>query len=308
MIRSFLKKRDYIDGGLLLRMTVRDYEKLAARAERILARETEKSLNKRDESLISECVETLLFCNKEIAELRAKEEPAPQRRRGFAQPMIAAAASLLLIIGIASAFILSAKEKEKLRVQNCSTVVTQDGDGVSVVFTIDDGGCVTNSPNTDNCSSSPEVGTTDGQFAGHETRTFSGFKEIEESLGGRKLLVGEAIGFGFVSAEMDTFEGDMHPTVVIHTEYEGTPVDISASLALDEACGDYRSEPQRYPYQFSSIYSKNVCGVGCIFATGSEKTLAAFTVGYDTYTLIADGTADTVESIIVRMLQNTDSE
>lgn len=82
---------------------IKDYKKLIKKAELLRLSESEKSLEDRDDSLIDECVETILFCNEEIAAIRAERgktcEKSPLGNKAFVRASLVFLAGCLVIIG-----------------------------------------------------------------------------------------------------------------------------------------------------------------------------------------------------------------
>lgn len=271
--------------------TARDHEKLCARAERILDREIKKPLGKRDEALIGECEELMLYCaerQKVLSAEAAKSSPAPRlklRRIGVL------AAVLLLLLA------LSATVAQAAGFRVWSALIHWDRNYLIVEY-------------SDHRSDPPAY--TASPLSGTHAPVQIGTPAVEKEVGSidelielsaNKLLLPDMEGLAFNGATAAVLEdfSDFH----ISYSLEGNDFVIKATiLKVGETHDSYSRIEQNGP--FKEVYEKNINGVDCIFGAGKKTGLCVFKVGNDLYDIFGSLSTEQLEAIAYSMLIRKD--
>lgn len=244
-------------------LTARDYAKLYSRAERILDREIKKPKELRDDALIAECEETMLFSaemERSLASEEARRGFVPSR--GLKRGLVAAAAVILTLV-------IAATVAQAAGFRVWSALVHWDANYLRVDY--------------DGYGDDP-FGTPDGDAkipysVTNNTRITCSSREELLSVCGGALVADELDGFEFVSANV--LHNHNSDSFIIHSRYlyNGIPITVDQYIYPEEVSGNHSTASFVSVGRMDDVYEKEILEVKCVIGTNSEKTCSVFEYG-----------------------------
>ena len=278
---------------------VSEYRRLWAKADKLLDREIKKPSAKKDETLIAECVETMVYCDRQLAELHAEAAHRAERKQSsrytlwpknaFARAAVAAAA-VVLILGLGTAVTKAAG------LDVWSALVHWDSDYLKIDYSLRE---AQNDP--------PK-----GEY--HEIPTaLPGFEDIIEELHfvseaelkayfGSSLLYPYGLeGLEFVSASA-LKDGETVNDLEIDVVFRGSLLHIDASI-------NHENTPnESFAFQFidsgsyDTVENVFINDTECIVACSETSCLLSFAVTKNVYQIKGAVPAELIKDFAAEML------
>ena len=278
---------------------VSEYRRLWAKADKLLDREIKKPSAKKDETLIAECVETMVYCDRQLAELHAEAAHRAERKQSsrftlwpknaFARAAVAAAA-LILILGLGTAVTKAAG------LDVWSALVHWDSDYLKIDYSLRE--AQNDPPKGEYRPANPLVPDADPEI---EYRRIGSADELRELLCSAPLYPYDLSGAEFVSADIKTANGE-DEDVTILLKYNGRNLRIFATLGHEELDPEYISVATLFPGEYTNVIKKTICGTECVLAEGAEVNHLVFGLDQNLYSVSGAVSIETLEIIADYML------
>lgn len=274
--------------------TKTEYESYAEKLEHMLDTEAAKPAGERDDELIEECMDTILYFRE-----RASQNCAAKPRAGRRWIKAAAACLLLAAAVLITAVVHPSRVSEASEGPlHLSADVYWEKDGIKLYFQPDSWEGI---PFYTAVPGAPEV-TPDpdpNQGVNNPNYTFFSEEEIRQHYGSRMLIPDMPEGYWLEKACF----------------YENPPMvslDLQYRCGLHKACvwgafsltGEGRPCSSLMGFQdlYTDVYEKRINGADCIFAIGKKRgSIAVITFDCDYYSIVGIRSIDTLEDIVYQM-------
>lgn len=274
--------------------TEKGLKRLYANAERTLDRQVLMPLEKRDEGLIEECEQTMLYCREELdrmsrAEAERAAQPAFRRRRSWV-----AALSALAVLVVAATAVYAAG------VTVLSRRAYVDGKSVRIDYSGEGSALPEASAGV---NGAPEYYYPAGSNEGLLTPTHvSSEEELKSLLPEGMLYPGEELEF--VGAEL---YGSDDAVEVIRAEYSlsGSRIIIEFDPTEDDVPG-YWARSFFVSDNYTLVYDRELEGVACFMAKADGHSICDFKYGPACYTVGGSVEPEVLEEIVINMLKEAD--
>ena len=291
------------------KVTVPYLKRLERLSERLLRREAARPEGERDDTLIDECSENLLYCAFTIEELRREQAARASKRKAgnrsprgftlwpknaFARAAVAAAAVVVfLAAGAAVSKALGFSPwAPHLSKENGIPKVDYSNHGPNEIPPIDARNTEGNGlvqPTAENPVSEKP--------AGIEHLVFSSFEELQLRYGDALFLPREEYGFEFENASADEVcdpETGLLRTGLLKCRFNYLASEILLTVNYFGAeIGDDNITVSRYLPE-GAVQTKTVVisGIECLVAVGTEESAAYFHSGHNVYTVSCPSETD----------------
>lgn len=274
--------------------TEKGLKRLYASAERTLDRQVLLPLGKRDEGLIEECEQTMLYCRGELDRMsRAAAEreahPAFKRRRSWVTAFTVLA---VLVVAATAAYAAGV------------TVLSQrayvDGKSVRIDYGVEGTGLPEASAGINGV---PDyylpAGSNEGLLAPTHV---SSEEELKSLLPEGMLYPGGELEF--VGAEL---YGSDDAVEVIRAEYSlsGSRIIIEFDPTEDDVPG-YWARSFFVSDNYTLVYDRELEGVACFMAKADGHSICDFKYGPACYTVMGSVEPEVLEGIVINMLKEAD--
>ena len=284
------------------KVTVGELKKLARDSERMLKTEASKPQGERDDELIDECAENMLYCESSIAELR-REKAARTSRSLKLLPRTSlgrVAATVLIALG---AFALGAAVVSAAVKAPWASKVDEEKDSLTIQF-----GAADHFGDPEKNDESGEPAAHSGMIAYDPERLGAEFDSedaLRDYLGDAFLYPYGLEGFEMNRAVVKWIDGFAPDFVEVYgASYNGIPLDFYASIGNENIPPESLSELTSRPGHYTDIVKKSMYGADCVFAHKEGESWLCFTYRQNVYTIAGDVDYGTLETILAAMLNN----
>ncbi len=271
--------------------TYKEYERLYKKAERMLDKQVVKPAAKRDEALIEECEETMLFCAERMKALQPEKGEAAKRTLPRWLRLVGETAAALVVL-----LAISVPVAQASGVNIWSALIHWNKNYLRIDYSV----------NGDQDPPKGEYRPNNTVSVGYENEikmiSFDSEEGMREYLGSSFLYPYGMEGLEFISAEAMEDEDGVFG-VEVEALYDGLPLKISGDLFWEGAEEENIACTTIRRGSFDCVEKKLINGAECVLASSKKQSLLMFYKNHGMYRLIGEPALEQLDFIAAEMLR-----